>query len=367
LKRVLQELPDDKEANELMAKIREVDAKSEKKKDTSSNIRAGLAHFREGRFQAAILEFQKALEVDPESKQAQGYLKSIQEKMVAMEAARGHMQSALEAQQRNDWNGVLESASRALEVDPSNERAQGLQRQAKAQLEAIKAKSKADEWSRTALEQYKAGDLLGALVSWNRAFELNSDLEEVSRYIQQGTERLLSFGVDGLEGNPEKDDVLKLFEQGVRCYIRSDFQTSIEFFRKAYAKADGNAYLTAYLQKSMQMLEAQTQEVFQDALLSQRSGDLAGALKQYNKVLRLSPGHPDTIQHLAELKAAIQEESERVYNVGKEQFDKNQMDAAILTWSRILELDPANDRAHKRIDEAKAKKNILSDIYAKMD
>jgi tetratricopeptide (TPR) repeat protein len=173
--------------------------------------------------------------------------------------------------------------------------------------------------------------------------------------------------VDGLEGNPDKDDVLKLFEQGVRCYIRSDFQTAIEFFRKAYAKADGNAYLTAYLQKSMQMLESQTQEIFQDALLSHRAGDLAGALKQYNKVLRLSPGHPDTIQHLSELKAAIQEETERIYNVGKEQFEKNQMDAAILTWSRILELDPANDRARKRIDEAKTKKNILSDIYAKMD
>jgi tetratricopeptide (TPR) repeat protein len=262
---------------------------------------------------------------------------------------------------------VLDAAGHALEADPSNERAQGLQRQAKSQMEALKTKSKAEEWSRTALEQYKAGDLLGALVSWNRAFELNSDLEEVSRYIQQGTERLLSFGVDGLEGNPDKDDVLKLFEQGVRCYIRSDFQTAIEFFRKAYAKADGNAYLTAYLQKSTQMLESQTQEIFQDALLSHRAGDLAGALKQYNKVLRLSPGHPDTIQHLSELKAAIQEETERIYNAGKDQFDKNQMDAAILTWSRILELDPANDRARKRIDEAKAKKNILSDIYAKMD
>ena len=367
LKRVLQELPDDKEANEMMAKIREVDAKSEKKKDTTSNIRSGLGHFREGRFQAAILEFQKALEIDPESKQAQGYLHTIQEKMAAMEAARGFMQSALEAQQRNDWNGVIDAAGHALEADPSNERAQGLQRQAKSQIEALKTKSKAEEWSRTALEQYKAGDLLGALVSWNRAFELNSDLEEVSRYIQQGTERLLSFGVDGLEGNPDKDDVLKLFEQGVRCYIRSDFQTAIEFFRKAYAKADGNAYLTAYLQKSTQMLESQTQEIFQDALLSHRAGDLAGALKQYNKVLRLSPGHPDTIQHLSELKAAIQEETERIYNAGKDQFDKNQMDAAILTWSRILELDPANDRARKRIDEAKTKKNILSDIYAKMD
>jgi len=367
LKRVLQEMPDHKEANELMARIREVDAKSEKKKDAGSNIRAGLAHFREGRYQAAILEFQKALEIDPANKQAQNSLLTIQDKMAAMETARGFLQAATEAQQRGDWNAVLSSVTQALGADPSNERAQELQRQAKAQLEAAKTKAKAEDWSRTAIEQYKAGDLLGALVSWSRAFELNSDLEEVSRYIQQGTARLLSFGVDGLEGNPEKDNVLKLFEQGVRCYIRSDFQTAIEFFRKAYGKADGNAYLTAYLQKSTQMLEAQIQEIYQDGLLAHRGGDMATALKQYNKVLRLSPGHPDTVQRLAELKVSIQEETERIYNEGKDQFDKNQMDAAILTWGRILELDPANERARKRIEEAKAKKNILSDIYSKIE
>jgi len=367
LKRVLQEMPAHKEANELMARIREVDAKSEKKKDAGSNIRAGLAHFREGRYQAAILEFQKALEIDPANKQAQNSLQTIQDKMAAMETARGFLQAATEAQQRGDWNAVLSSVTQALGADPSNERAQELQRQAKAQLEAAKTKAKAEDWSRTAIEQYKAGDLLGALVSWSRAFELNSDLEEVSRYIQQGTARLLSFGVDGLEGNPEKDNVLKLFEQGVRCYIRSDFQTAIEFFRKAYGKADGNAYLTAYLQKSTQMLEAQIQEIYQDGLLAHRGGDMATALKQYNKVLRLSPGHPDTVQRLAELKVSIQEETERIYNEGKDQFDKNQMDAAILTWGRILELDPANERARKRIEEAKAKKNILSDIYSKIE
>ncbi len=367
LKRVLQEAPDHKEANELLAKIREVDVKGEKKKDASSNIRAGLTHYREGRLQASILEFQKALEVDPENKQAAGYIQSIQTRMAAMETARGFLQNAGSAQQRGDWRGVQEEAQKALEADPSNERAQELIKQAKTQLQAALSKAKAEDWSRQAIEQYKAGDLLGALVSWNRAFELNSDLEEVSRYIQQGTAKLLSFGVDGLEENPEKDLILKLFEQGVKCYIRSDFQTAIEFFRKAYDKAEGNAYLTAYLQKSSQMLETQVNEVYQEGLLAHRSNDLAGALKSYNRVLRLSPGHPETVQHLSELKGSIQEEVERIYNKGKELFDQNQMDPAIQMWNRIFELEPMNERARKRIEEAKAKKNILSDIYSKIE
>jgi TolA-binding protein len=50
LKRVLQELPDHKEANEMMAKIREVDVKSEKKKDVSSNIRSRVGAFPGGTF-----------------------------------------------------------------------------------------------------------------------------------------------------------------------------------------------------------------------------------------------------------------------------------------------------------------------------
>ena len=367
LKRVLQEVPDHKEANELMAKLRELDVKTEKKKDTGSNIRAGLGLFREGKFQAAILEFQKVLEMDPENKQAAGYIQSIHERMAAMENARVHLQDAIQSQQQGDWAAVQTAANQALAADPSNEQAQNLAKQAKAQILATATRAKAEEWNKAAIEQYKAGDLLGALVSWNRGYELNSDLEEVNRYIQQGTAKLLSFGVDGLEGNPEKDTVLKMFEQAVRCYIRSDFQTAIEFFRKAYGKAEGNAYLTAYLQKSTQMLEGQVNEFYQEGLLAQRSADLTGALKHYNKVLRLSPGHPDTVAHLTELKATIQEESERIYNEGKELFDKNQMDAAILVWGRILEMDPVNERARKRIEEARAKKNILSDIYSKIE
>jgi tetratricopeptide (TPR) repeat protein len=326
-----------------------------------------LTHYREGRLQAAILEFQKILEMDPDNKQAIGYIQAIHERMDAMEKARSFLQSAAEAQQRGDWVVVLSSTQEALAADHSNERAQELMKQAKSQIQAAQNKAKAEDWGRTAIDQYKAGDLLGALVSWNRAYELNSDLEDVARYIQQGTSKLLSFGVDGLEENLEKESILKLFEQGVKCYIRSDFATAIEYFRKGYSKAEGNAYLSAYLQKSSQMLEAQVAEAYQEGFLAQRGGDLAVALKNYNKVLRLSPGHPEAVSHLAELKATIARETESLYNDGKDLFDQNQMDAAVRVWNRILDLDPMNERARKRIEEAKTKKNLLNDIYSKID
>ena len=72
-------------------------------------------------------------------------------------------------------------------------------------------------------------------------------------------------GVDGLESNPDKTAVLGLFEQGIRSYVRSEFQSAAEFFKKALAKAEGNAYLNAYLQKSIQMEEQQIGELFQEA------------------------------------------------------------------------------------------------------
>ncbi len=366
LKRILQEIPEHKEANALMARLREMEDKTDKKKDASSSVKSALQLYRESKYQAAILEFQKALEIDPGNKQAEAYIRSIQTEMDNRVRAREFVQAAMQKQQQNDLGTALKHLEQALILDPENEQARVLQRDLKNAIQKDQAKEKAKEQNQTAIELYKAGDLLGALVAWNRAYEFNSELEEVSRYLQQGISKLLSFGVEGLEGNPETQNVLALFEQGIRSYVRSDFQTAIEFFKKALVKADGNAYLNAYLEKSLQMEEQQVEELFRQGWKAQEAGDLAAAQKEYTKVLRLSPGHPETVKQLAILKAAIQQKTEKLYNDGKVYFDQNDMDRAIRIWENILNLDPTNERAHKKIEEAKIKKSTLTGIFSKI-
>lgn len=312
------------------------------------------------------MEFQKVLESDPDNKQAQAYIKSIQEELDNRTKARELYQNALSLQQQNDLANALAQVEQALILDPQNEQVRVLQRDLKNNLQKEQAKAKADSLNQSAIELYKAGDLLGALVSWNKAFDLNSDMEDVSRYLQQGIAKLLSFGVEGLEANPEKEPILNLFEQGVRSYVRSDFQTAIEFFKKALSKADGNSYLSAYLQKSNQMLEQQINEMYQEAWNAHQAGDLATAQREYTKILRLSPGHPEVVRQLAVLKTSILQAVEKLYAEGKQFFDQNDMDQAIRVWEKIVEIDPSNERAPKKIEEARIKKNTLSGIFSKI-
>ncbi|HJT22937.1 MAG TPA: hypothetical protein VJ873_00055, partial [bacterium] len=180
LKRILTEVPDHKEANTLMARIREFDAKTEKKKDASGNIKAALQLYREGKHQASILEFQKALEVDPENKQAQAYIKSIQEEMDNRGRARDLYQGALSAQQQSDFAGALSQVEQALMLDPDNEQVKVLEKNLKSSIQKEQARAKADTLNQSAIEMYKGGDLLGALVAWNKAFEINSELTDVA-------------------------------------------------------------------------------------------------------------------------------------------------------------------------------------------
>jgi tetratricopeptide (TPR) repeat protein len=191
-------------------------------------------------------------------------------------------------------------------------------------------------------------------------------MEDVARYLQQGLTKLLSFGVEGVDANPDKSAILAMFEQGVRSYVRSDFQTAIDFFKKALGRAEGNAYLTAYLQKSQQMLEQQIQDVFQEGVNAQQNGEFLTAQKEFSKVLRLSPGHPDAVRQLGALKAQIAQSIETLYSQGKEAFDGNDLDKAIRLWGQILELEPSNERAQKKLEEAKQKRNTLSGIFSKI-
>jgi len=366
LKRILQELPEHKEANTLMAQVRELDSKTEKKKDASGMIKGALQLYREGKAQAAILEFQKALEVDPTNKQALAYIKSIQDEMENKAKALQFYQAAMAYKQQNDLGNALASAEQVLTLDPNHEQANVMVRDLKKAAQQEQAKLKAEGLNQAAIESYKAGDLLGALVSWNKAFEVNSELEEVSRYIQQGIGQILSVGVDGLDGNPEKAIVLGLFEQGIRGYVKGDFQSATEFFKRGLTKAEGNVYLNAYLQKATQMQEVQIKEFYDEGMLQLQAGHLLQAQKEFTKVVRLSPGHPEAMRQLEVVKAEMQKLAEKIYAEGKQYFDANDMDRAIRVWARIFDFDPLNDKIQKKIEEAKIKKNTLSDIFSKI-
>jgi outer membrane protein assembly factor BamD (BamD/ComL family) len=124
--------------------------------------------------------------------------------------------------------------------------------------------------------------------------------------------------------------------------------------------------LTAYLQKSQQMLEQQIQDLFQEGVNAQQSGELLAAQREFSKVLRLSPGHPDAVRQLGALKAQITQNIETLYTQGKEAFDANDLDKAVRLWSQILELEPSNERAQKKLEEAKVKRNTLSGIFSKI-
>jgi tetratricopeptide (TPR) repeat protein len=366
LKRILQEVPDHKEANALMAQLREFDSKTEKKKDMSALIKAALQMYREGKAQGAILEFQKILDADPENKQAMAYLKAIQDELTKQAKARELYQAALSYQQQHDLANALAQTEQVLKVDPNNEQAHTLQRDLKNAIQKERAVAKAGTLNQSAIETYKGGDLLGALVLWNKAHELNSSMADVAQYLQQGIAQLLSAGVEGLEANPEKTAVLGFYEQGVRSYIHSDFQSAIDFFKKGLAKAAGNVHLNAYLQKSIHMQEQQIVEFLQEAAKAQQEGDLVSSQRGYTKVLRLSPGHPDAVRQLEGVKIQIQKVVEKLNADAKQSFDANDMDTAIRTWERILEIDPANEKARARIEEAKVKKSTLSGIFSKI-
>jgi twitching motility protein PilT len=366
LKRILLELPEHKDANALMAQLREMDNKTEKKKDASSVIKGALQMYREGKVQASIIEFQKALEVDPENKKALGYIKTIQAELENKAKALQFYQTAVAYQQQNELANAMASAEQVLALEPTHEQANVLVKELKKTMRQQRAHAKANDLHQTAIEAYKAGDLLGALVLWNKAFEVNSDLEEVARYLQQGINKILSTSVDGLDSNPDKAAILALFEQGIRSYVKADFRSAADSFKKGLSKAEGNVYLNAYLQKAIQMEEHQIRELYQEGTQLLQAGELIEAQKQLTKILRLSPGHPETMRQLEAVKAQIQVSSEKIYAEGKQYFEANDMDRAIRVWSGILELDPENTKIQKRIEEAKIKKNTLRDIFSKI-
>jgi twitching motility protein PilT len=366
LKRILQEKPDHPEANALMAELRKLDAQSDRKKDASINLKAGLQFYREGKIQSAIVELKKGLEIDPNNKQIETYIQTIQKELENQVAAREYIQQALQLQNNSEYEKAYEKINEALAIDSENEQAIAAQKELKNSIQKQQFKKRANELNQKAIECYQSGDLLGALVTWQKAYEINTELEEVAQYLQQGTQKLLSFQISGIETNQDKDAIFSLFEQGIKCYIHSDFTSAITLFKKAISKAPGNAYLEAYLVKSTSMLEQQIEEIYKNGMEAMEHNELLSAQQEFNKVLKISAGHPNAVRQLDALKVKIEQLSNDYYQKGKEAFEKNEFDKAIQFWNKILEYDASNDRVKRRIEEAKNKKGLLKGIFSKI-
>lgn len=93
----------------------------------------------------------------------------------------------------------------------------------------------------------------------------------------------------------------------------------------------------------------QTAKRMAEARELERKGDLEGALVAYGDVLRREPGHAEARQRAVAVRRKL---VDRYHAEGTAAFARQDLDKAIAAWDRVLVLDPENQNARLKRQQA---------------
>ena len=93
------------------------------------------------------------------------------------------------------------------------------------------------------------------------------------------------------------------------------------------------------------------EKAYREGIAAQRSGNRERAYQQFRQAAQLDPAHPDARAKADQVRRELVLQHERN---ARGAFARQDLDGAIRSWERVLELDPGNDTA--RLEKQKAQK-----------
>lgn len=91
------------------------------------------------------------------------------------------------------------------------------------------------------------------------------------------------------------------------------------------------------------------EKAYREGIAAQRSGNKERAYQQFRQAAQLDPAHPDARAKADQLRRELAVQHERN---ARGAFARQDLDGAIRSWERVLDLDPGNDTA--RLEKQKA-------------
>ena len=167
-------------------KIKEMEAVS-RERIIGEYFKKGLKYYRAGDYFEAVTEWRRALDIDPQRKEAMDHINLVANK---------YFQSGMELYDNNKFMEAIEEWKKALIVNPDYEKARSLIKIAKKVIE-----EKIGKFYTQGIQSYNEGNYIEAIKSWKRVLEvaggyLNVRQLSIEAHLAQG---ILYYREDKLE------------------------------------------------------------------------------------------------------------------------------------------------------------------------
>lgn len=384
--------PEHLHAQEELKKIAELLYKAKGK-----HMAAGESAFSEGKYYKASVEYRKASGYDPDDKglseKLGESLKRLSDQVSPLlKEAKGHEES-------RRFTEAITAYEKVIEVQPDHKGALD----GKAMASGLLEKAFNDALSE-GRRYAKAGDLQKAAENYGVALELKpandvviSELKAISGRLQKVLSDRLADAASALRGgrygeavsnykavliidreNREaatglqhatrlrNEAIEKKMAAGIKAYKDDIYSQAAAAFSEALQIDPGNAEAQKLLRDARARMEESITPWLRAGIEAYKKGDMNAAIVSFKKVLNVDPGNREAREYLGKMdvqktKASVAKEVEKHYLKGIELYTDGKYREAMESWKKVLELDPRHEKALLNIEKAKRKMEGVMD------
>jgi tetratricopeptide (TPR) repeat protein len=347
-----------------------------------------ITFYDQGRYPEALDQFKAVLAQHPDDDEARKNLD-----VTRQAAVRASLKDGSQDFLKADYAAALSRWKSALELEPDNKVVKDLVETASAQL-----KLQADELISTGKAAWDAGKKEEAILAYAQALEhdpsnaaakagLDGAKSEAARlvkaYAKEAEDDLKDGRLSQARANADKVSALDA-TAGKALAAKIDQEADARFSKakEAAAAAAKKGALadeidawqraveakpeSAEAQEKLNLAKVDLRQALNSAEEAAKTADKAGkkaeAIKQYQRVLELQPGHAaarDALKRLrpAQAKAVDSSQADEIYYQGVYAYAGGDVDKAVALWKKVLASNPQHRLAKEALDRAQRRKN----------
>jgi tetratricopeptide (TPR) repeat protein len=147
---------------------------------------------------------------------------------------------------------------------------------------------------------------------------------------------------------------------------RGSISQIVTILREREATAERSATFASQ-ERFLSDAELRAEGFYQNALESEKSGDLYTAIHHDRSALEVDSEHQAARRHLNELRSRLAGEVEKEIEQGRSAYRDDDLLTALLRWKRALLIDPDNERARAYVDRAERQLQNLDRLRSEPD
>ena len=344
-----------------------VEYKIKQKKDTEISMDyfyQGTVAYQNKDYRTAIKYFQKVLDIryDPTAEfylnNAKAYLES-EEWMSEEEKAMVGMKLELARKyaEQNLFGKAINTLREVLNINPENEAAKKMMLDIKNRVRAS-----VEKYYNKALKLFKLNNYEESLKNCNLALDLNPEHKPSLKLKEENENILKDTLVQKRREEEKKTEAETLFQQGLLSYQNANWADALNNFKKSYELIKSKETLD-YINKTKERLKELklTEKSKRESIAHLNAGkklyekkQLKLALQEFETAVNLYPDNQEAVEYLNK----VRDELDRIINepleAGKADLRNGNLASAIENFKKVLKVDPENKIAKKFLNKAKS-------------